>query len=246
MMRIIFLFLIIIIYILINKRENFTSKSILHNYFDSIYVITLPKRRQYIENIMLKMQIFPTYFNAINKDLIDRNKLINEGFIHKNYKNSNGRIACHNSHINVLKQFLKTKNNSCFIFEDDIKGLDMSKTSFNEIVSESIKQLPTSYDIIYFGRCWDTCSKQIQITKNLVKAYKPQCRHAYGVSRKGAKKIIKLSLPMIKWGGDTIIAKLIQNGIIEAYAITPQIFKQNRTELGTNLGNNDALLECSR
>ena len=96
---------------------------------------------------------------------------------------------------------------------------------------------PLKNNIIYFGRCWDKCHKQNYISDNLVRTYFPQCRHSYGVTRKGAEIIIKKSIPLIDKGGDQNIAILIENGELEAYAVTPNLFFQNRDVLGSNLNN---------
>ena len=36
----------------------------------------------------------------------------------------------------------------------------------------------------------------------------------------------------------------MENKILKGYSVSPSIFYQNREELGTNLGNNDNLIEC--
>lgn len=219
-------------------------KNILHNYFDLIYVITLDKRKTYIKNVMKNYNIQPIILDAYPKNKIDRESLIKQKFIDINYKNNNGRIACHYSHILALKKFLNSNKKNCLIFEDDIKDESKEFYKFEYNLENSLKKLPKKYDIIYLGRCWDNCTQQIKLTQNLVKAYSPKCRHAYGVSRSGAEKIIKYSLPMKNSGGDTIISNLIKKNHILAYAITPQIFRQNRDELGSNLNNKDNLYEC--
>ena len=195
---------------------------------------------------MNNLKIQAKFISAFNKNNIDRNHLINTNFISNDYNQNNGRIACHYSHIMVLKYFLKSNKKNCIIFEDDIKKIDFDtfKSKHQNILIESLNKLPKDYDILYFGRCWDDCKKQNYLTNNLVKVNSPKCRHSYAVSRKGAQKIIKYSLPMRRYAGDTIIARLITKGLISAYSITPPIFFQNRSQLGSNLNNKDALKEC--
>ena len=240
--------IIIIISFIINlkHKENFSDDNInvLHKFFESIYVITLPKRKEYIKNIMDSIDLKPIYFDAIKKETLNIHKLAKENFVDINYKKGNGRIACHLSHITVLKEFLKTTNKRCFVFEDDIRKIDISKKELNNKINNIMDNLPYTFDIVYFGRCWDKCHKQSYISDNLVRTYFPQCRHAYGVTRKGAEIIIKKSIPLIDKGGDFNIAQLIEKGELEAYAVTPNIFFQNREELGSNLNNLDSLNEC--
>lgn len=232
----------------INKQIKYKeSKNILHNYFDDIYVITLPERKKYVENILNELKINPIYFDAVNKNSLDYDKLIKKNFIsYKYYKEkNNGRIACHLSHMRVLDKFLKSNKNSCLIFEDDIEQIDIKYDDFNKIIKDSLDKVPNDWDIIKLGRCWDSCRRSIKISDNLYRVFNPKCRHAYAVSKSGAKKIINNAIPMIN-NGDEMIAKLISDGYIICYAISPNIFNQNRIKLGSTL-NNGSLSppECS-
>jgi glycosyl transferase family 25 len=234
---------IILLFILnrYNKCENFENKinkNILHNYFDDIYVITLPERKKYVENIMNELEIYPIYFDAVNKNNLDYDKLIKNNVVsYKYYKEqNNGRIACHLSHMKVLDMFLKSNKNSCLIFEDDIKQIDISKEEFNKIIKENLDKVPKDWDIIKLGKCWDSCYRSIKISDNLYRVFNPKCRHAYAVSKSGAKKILNNTIPMIN-NGDEMIAKLISDRYIICYAITPSIFNQNRKKLGSTLNN---------
>ena len=92
--------------------------------------------------------------------------------------------------------------------------------------------IPSDYDIIYLGRCWDNCRKSIIVNGLVLKCYAPQCRHAYGVSRKGAEKIIKFSQPLEK-AGDLTISTYVSKGQIIAYAPKNPFF-QNREQLGSS------------
>ena len=246
----IILILSIIFISLFQSREHFENKekidkqSRLHKYFDKIYVITLEKRKKYVIDTLNKFKIKPIVFDAILKNKLNKEKLIKDNFIVENYIGGTGRIACHYSHLETLKKFLKSDSKRCFIFEDDILEPEMHLGDYNKIIDDVMKTVPKTYDIIYFGRCWDKCHKDIKISKHLVKSTSPRCRHAYAVTRNGAKIIIEKSLPMVKGGGDSIIANLITKGDLESYSVTPPLFKQNRKYLGSNLANNDTLDEC--
>lgn len=255
MIYIVIITLIIIVLIKIlnkNQKENFSNLlfneknniNSIHKYFDEVYVITIPKRKEYIRKVMEKLKIKPIFFNAKLKDELNKEQLIKDNFIVPEYEGGDGRIACHYSHMSALKLFLDSGKDNCFIFEDDLKENDMPLDLLNNIIDKVMNNIPSSYEIIYFGRCWDKCEKQNKIADNLVRTYFPQCRHAYGVSRNGAKIITENAYPMIIGGGDKIIANMIDNNKLEAYAITPPIFFQNREDLGSNLANTDSLREC--
>ena len=224
----------------------YKNKNIFNNYFDCIYVIAIPKRKQYITNVMKSLNLNVEYIDAILKEKINKKKLANKKLISNNCELNNGRIACHLSHMYTLKKFLKTKNNTALIFEDDIKPIK-NKTEIYIYLKKIMKEVPKDWELINFGRCWDDCNTQKFVKKHIVKSKHALCRHCYAVNREGAKKILKYSLPMInKLPGDNMISKLISKNIINAYSTTPRLFLQNRVLLGTNLGNNDIQRECRK
>ena len=225
-------------------RESYTSNPLtINNLVDAVYVISMPNRKAYITNVLKMFKITPIFIDPTLKTSLDRSQLINKGLITKSCKLNKGRIACHMSHIKTLQTFLLSTHSTCLIFEDDLEKPSKSIDYFSEI-KNIIGNVPNDYDIIYLGRCWDKCNKDIKVTNNIVQTFFPQCRHAYIVSRSGAKKIISESLPLSKFPGDFTIAKAIENEKITAFATTPPLFRQNRTQLGTVLGNTDDLREC--
>lgn len=242
--KIIILIIIVLIVLLIlnNKKETFSNDTHpLNKYFNSVNVITVPKRKEYMTKLMNKENINANIIDATLVKDIDYNKLLMDNFVSPRYYSSKnkGRIACHLSQIKLIKEFLKSDDDTIFIFEDDIN--DNIKKNYRNIIEDSMKNIPDDWDIVFIGRCLDNCKKMKKIHNNLYKVYNPKCRHAYGLSRKGAEKILKYTIPMIN-NGDEMYAKNISNGNIKAYAIHPSIFFQNRYEFGSNLGN-DKLFE---
>ena len=99
------------------KSHNFSN----HNP-NPKYVITMPKRKDYVKNIVKNMKLKYNIFNAVNKDKITRKQLEKAGYITSKCSLRLGQICCHLSHVKVMQDFLKNKDNeTCFIFEDDIK-----------------------------------------------------------------------------------------------------------------------------
>ena len=236
---IILISLVVLLFLINNKKEHFSSifhKNVMNKYFNSVNVISVPKRKEYMTNLMKNLNIKANIVDASLVKDIDYKELLMNNFVNQNYysKKNEGRIACHYSQIKLIKKFLNSKDKTIFIFEDDIDKDIVS--NYQEIIKDSMKNIPKDWDIVFFGRCWDTCSKKIQIHNNLYKVYNPKCRHAYGLSREGAKKILKYTVPMVN-NGDLMYAENIRNGNIKAYAISPNIFYQNREEFGSNLGN---------
>jgi hypothetical protein len=228
-LKVIILFIIIFIILLknykkINLMTNINNKTnSLYKYFDLMYVITLPERKNSMIELFSKYKLNPIYYPAKLKKDINYNDLINEGFI--------------------IKEFLKSNKKTCIIFEDD-NNIDVSLEEFNKTIDNSMKYLPVNWDIIYFSRCFDNCSKQIHIKNNLYKVFFPTCRNAYAITRKCAEILIKNTIPMID-NGDEMYKILIKKHIINAYTISPNLLYQNREIYGTTLENKQKLSECN-
>jgi GR25 family glycosyltransferase involved in LPS biosynthesis len=237
--KLILIFLLIFFLIINNKKEYFSNNTNPINiYFDSVNVITVPKRKNYMVNVMNKLEINANIVDATLVKNIDYNELLNNNFTSDNYYSieNKGRIACHLSQITLLKKFIQSDDDTIFIFEDDISN-NISK-DYKNIIEDSMSNIPDDWDIVFFGRCWDDCNnmKKIKNTNNLYQVFSPLCRHAYGLTKKGAKKILQYTIPMTD-NGDQMYKKHINNGNITAYAIHPSLFSQNRNDFGSNIGN---------
>ena len=244
--------IIILLLLFIKPKESYidwddyknVKKNWIDNLFDETYVITIPKRKNYVNKIMKTMKIKPVVFKAFEQDKLDRNQLIEKNIIEKDSKIANGRIACHLSHVEVLKSFLNnSKSKTCFIFEDDVKLPDNLTTRINKI-KKIMKAIPSDWDLINFGRCWDICSNTEIINEDIVKSF-PLCRHAYAVTRKGAQIIIDNTFPM-KTAGDAMYRQLALDKKLNIYTSLHRIFDQNREKMGSELDNNDNLSECHK
>jgi GR25 family glycosyltransferase involved in LPS biosynthesis len=213
--------------------------------FDKTYIITIPERLDYITYITKIMKINPTIYEGVNKNILNLDKLVDDNILSPSYKKFNniGRIACYLSHINVLKNFLQnTKNNNCFIFEDDIK---LNETLSDKIVhlKKIMNNIPSNWDIIYFGKCAEKCKKKITVNAYTTTNSTPLCLHAYAVSRKGAEIIVKNAFP-IEEGVDYMYRKLIKNQKLNEYTSTIPVFFQNRDNFGSSIGHGSDIQIC--
>lgn len=217
------------------------------DYFDKVVVITLPEREENVKSAMKNLKIEAELFEAIKKDKLDIEQMKRDEIITKDCKLNNGRIACHLSHLSVIRRFLEDPySDTILIFEDDLldnKGKDL------QIVKDTIKNvmnnIPSDWDLVYFGKCWDLCDDSIKINDYVNKSY-PLCRHGYGVSKKGASKILEYCLPIINKNGDVHIRDLSKEGKLNIYTPNINIFEQNRDTFGTNLGNYNKIKLCSK
>jgi GR25 family glycosyltransferase involved in LPS biosynthesis len=250
----IILIVIVLIFIFkINNKFKMNNKfkinnkfNSLNNYFDVIYVITIPERYKYIKEIMDSLNIHPIYFKAILKNNIDIDKYKREKFITDDHKVSTGQIACHHSHLEIINKFLDTNKYNCLIFEDDLMK-PINKFLINKIIKNAMNSIPKEYDILYLGKCWATCKDNIKINNNLYKIQLNNsilCRHAYSITRKGAMKIKEIALPLSNKGGDNILSKYIRNGYLNSYYIYPSVFFQNRSTIESKLNHNMPPKEC--
>ena len=229
------------------RKQGFSQgdKSWIRRILGEVYVISLPERKQGVLETLKKLDIVPNVYDAFLKKNINRDELIEIGFLSSRSKLRDAQIACHYSHIAVLKKFLKSKHETSLIFEDDI----VSSLSPGDLQTELKKVMNNAkyldYDIISLGRCFDICRPGSERVGNLVKVIYPRCMHAYIVNRKGAQKIIDLTVPLYDLPGDEVLPRAISNGLLNYYASEENLFLQNREDYGSTLGNGGALPKCS-
>lgn len=257
---IVFSFIIVftfVIFLILLRKENIVDNTSnvglkldenkwIEKYFDKVVVITLPERENNVKTAMKNLKVEPKIFEAIKKDSLDLEELKEDGVITRECNLNKGRIACHLSHLSVITEFLDDPEcDKILIFEDDLldnNGDDL--LTVQDTIKNVMNNIPSDWDLIYFGKCWDLCHDAIKINDYVNKSY-PLCRHAYGISKKGASKILKYSLPISK-PGDEHIRNLSIEGKLNIYTPKNNIFEQNREKFGSNLGNYNKLMLCSR
>ena len=215
----------------------------INNYFTAVYVVTLPTRKAYIKRVMSLMKVQPIFIDAVLADNLDRKALIAGNLITPDCTLSLPRIACHLSHSLAMQHFLANPEaQTALIFEDDIAPLadDLELQRLQDTMGSFMLNVPSDWDIINFGRCWDTCSNNVKVSDNVYIAYKALCRHAYAVTRQGAKRILWNTLPMkgAKQSDETI-ADMTAQGKLIMYVPKRALFDQNRFMLGSNLDNDN-------
>jgi GR25 family glycosyltransferase involved in LPS biosynthesis len=218
----------------------------IQKYFDLVYVITLPERKQHMTEVMNSVRINPSFFPAYLAKELNFAELQNRKLVLPTCNLTRGQVACHLSHCGVLSNFLENKKaTSCLVFEDDISYPDKNLVS-DKHFKKIFKELPDDWDVLYLGRCWDSCLKDKPVSPYIVKCFKPLCRHAIAFSRRGAEKVLELTLPMSRNPGDQMIRSLITSGVLNAYCLNPALFFQNREKFDSTLRlkSNAAPPEC--
>lgn len=234
-------------------------KDSLNNYFHSIYVITLPKRVQYIKETFKVMNIGYIQFDAIQGNTLNKQDLIKLGKLSPNNKMKTiNEIACSLSHLSIIQNFINNANDNStiLIFEDDI----IQDTTHLEKVKNVMKNIPSDWDFLNFSRCWDNCGKDKKINNYVVKSERALCGSAYALTKKGALKILKYAYPIFD-PIDIYFVSLQYNKIdpLIFYSSFPRIYNQMKSisssksstspkligSLTSSLGNFDDCLECS-
>lgn len=217
----------------------------MNNHFDKVFIITIPKRKEYVEQILQDYAIDATIIEGIDKKsptLIEdaiKNDIIVESPKY-NYKPS--KIAVHWAHINALKTFLQDPDaESAVICEDDLYQVNSNQKT-SEILNQCMKDLTEhKWDLLFLSRCYDQKSTTIPITDNIVRTFDSYCRGCYAVTRKCAEILVHVKLtPNLKYerssAGDQSNNQLIKSGVISALAIEPPIYIQNRNQLQSENG----------
>jgi GR25 family glycosyltransferase involved in LPS biosynthesis len=159
-------------------------------------------------------------------------------------------IGCALSHLHVWKTFLNTNKKYAIVFEDDII-LDSQTPHLLPTIHTYISNTPRNFDILYLG-CFGSentpnfftiimkllgISSQYKYINTHVK--KPEialAAHAYIISRKGAKKLIKHLNNNIHNHIDYCIQALYAKGILNNYVTIPRLIYQSSTD--TTMSNN--------
>jgi glycosyl transferase family 25 len=167
-----------------------------------------------------------------------------------------GEIACSLSHRTIYQAMIDNNWNRILILEDDVVPDFNSLSTLFSI----IKELPPDWELFYLGYLKNEkptmCLKLKQVwykvmwlfgfsklsyrqisniapkpfRPSLMKAGFHDCTHAYAISQKGAKKLLKEQTP-VKHRADSLLTALVLDGAINAYATRQFFFNQ---EIFTN------------
>ena len=249
-MLIIFLGIFIIVVVLLTttiKISNDNTPCILNDYFDKVVCISTPKRKNSMSRILNIWNVDYEFYDAYLKTDYDENALVKEGFIDSECSLNKGRVCCHYSHMQVLKEFIDDPEaKTLLVFEDDMEFTYNNVKQLNKILEPFLKSLPHDWNYLNLGPCYEECSKTTSENTHWRNAYKTVCRNAIAFSKSGARIVYRNCKPMVDNAGDAMIAQLIMyNKLPRAYISTGQLFKQNRALFSSNLGNYQSLRICS-
>ena len=155
-----------------------------------------------------------------------------------------GELGCLLSHLGIAALAANHPDQNAFtiIFEDDIVT---STGDISGLLTE-IEELDVSetFDLIYFGKCFERCGQMVNIQNNIYRAVAPSCCHAYAIRNSFAKKILSdmdncdnsaINCEYFNRGIDSIYGDTIINGLSNAIVIHPAVFYQNVLTGGSDL-----------
>lgn len=181
------------------------------NYFDKIYIVSLPdqlKRREAISNELLDLGISSYEFvDAISGDSLESTgELVRQGILAKEFKDPNGGltkniIACSISHRKAQQKFLDDGFDVGLILEDDVM---FTKSGLKFIMAGGLEDAQsrlnkTDWDIFMWGSSsasiptWDIGEYPLFEYKRYLPNW---AAHAYQINRRGASKLIKSNTPV--------------------------------------------------
>ena len=159
-----------------------------------------------------------------------------------NFTNIRGKARIHRkyvqqAHTNALQTFLSTDAQCAFIFEEDIEPI------YNVPSAAAIlDKVPKDWQYINLGRCWSRCDRQIKLNAYIYKNDESVCRHAYVVTRTGARILLENTI-ILNTPGDVKICQMISSGLLFGYSSVP-IYRQDRKTHKSKNKQKIKILEC--
>lgn len=205
-----------------------------------VTVITLPERRARVKQLITRLGwpgslvenrplLLPLVFDASTPRTTP---LSFAGQMHL------GQAACAYSHWNIYKKWSEAPGSSMdwiLICEDDIE-VRQDPALVNKQVMDTMREVPSDADIVFFGRCLDDCKDIQRVSQHVIRITKTFCTHAYAVTRRSCKALLAEMPTPITREIDGYIALAIMGGRLKAYGSPRPVLFQDRKNLESKLG----------
>lgn len=219
--------------------QNTLPQNWLNHFFDQIYAICLPQRHTRLTDLMNSLHLNPKIIPCVTRQDISSEQLALFGthiYINK--------LACHLSHLKTIETFLSNPSlKNCIIFEDDVSPVEDVDIFCS--VKEAMSNVVDDWDFINFGVCYEECKDTTHLGGNCFDLSRGVCRHAYALSRRGARFIFEKSQVPLTKPGDQTITTLLTKSDLNLYTVRPRPFEQQRQTLGSTLRNYDPCHTCT-
>jgi len=145
-------------------------------------------------------------------------------------KKTAAELAVFYTHRQAWQKALKRGYEYVIVFEDDIVTY-ITKSKLQHILLNVIDHL--DFDILYLGKCLDTCTRLEHKFGQIYRTYGPYCVHAYMLNRRMMEYLS--NEPLSHTAIDNHFRNLIQDETITAYTFHPSIFIQDVVRFTSNL-----------
>lgn len=199
-------------------------------------IITIPERQENVKKLCKMLDL--SFDKVQQKAILKRQVLINS-------KLNMGELACFLSHVKV---YMNNSAEYLCVLEDDVKlNIMFRHINFKLYIDDLIHELnkiTVDWDILYLGRCWDLCKKNVQVSKLLTKTFLPGCTHSYIIKNASIPLVLSHILPIRK-SLDRSLKFAIYHGKLKAYATTHNMFVQDRINNPSTLGHEyEVIYKC--
>lgn len=134
-----------------------------------------------------------------------------------------GEIGCALSHQAVLEDVLKMNHECALILEDDAAIFE-EPAEWRRRATAAFEDLPESWEIWFLFRCFDVRRRIRRLTSRTVIPYTPLCATSYAVTRDGAHKLLKATLPLKKAIDRVYVEDVVRKRKIRSFAASPPLF----------------------
>jgi|LakMenEpi03Aug12_release.lakeMendotaPanAssembly.Ray.scaffolds.fasta_scaffold428669_2 glycosyl transferase family 25 len=189
--------------------------SILNEFFDKIYVITLPTSSRF-ERIKKRLEgLEYEIFEGLNAEIIDKNEYLELGS-----KLTRGQLGCTVSHVNLYKKIAQENYEKILILEDDCVFLENLQS-----LRTSLSQLPSNWKVVYLG--WEPNPMYANYSQNLCKITQNNLiyvhgTHCFGITKDFAKQCLEEN-SNYHFTADGLLTHMILKFGVEMFAVVPKV-----------------------
>lgn len=220
-----------------HKTRNELQEKWIRKVIPNVYALVLPGRMGKFIPIMLSLKIDPDIITAKKPSQIKKDTSIP---IHKQLQNEeiSPETCCLLGHYKMMKRYLDEgkQGELALFFEDDLaipEDFGWTHKTLTRIVKSDLSAIKEPF-ICYLGSCKVAKGKQVAV--NLYRG-SALCCHAYILNLEAAKMICTEYLKNYKTACDNLLRRMTKTGKLKSFIVMPVLFKQNKGDFGTYIGN---------
>lgn len=206
---------------------------------DAAFVINLDRDTERLaqfqsQSLPWEITRYPAYYGA---NLTPDQQVVKAQYVKRPTWISHSEIGCLLSHVTLWQKLADHKTwQRIAIFEDDARSHVEGKTIRRQVeglYSYLAQNNILEPDMLYLGKSLDDCTRYQHVWGHVYRTYRPQCLHAYILTRAGANKLLQLA--PYREAIDIIPIKALDKGLITAMTFHPSIYFQDIIGTTSNL-----------